>query len=306
MSTSGPTDKRKVLGKGISALLPQRGTAQPPAPAPEKKDTPPDLPHNAVIQIDPESIHASPYQPRHIFDQAKLDELAQSIRENGIIQPLIIRKRGDHFELVAGERRLRASKIAGLKTVPAIIQDFAPNRLLEVALIENIQREDLNPIELAMAYDRLSRELGLTHEQIGVHTGKDRSSIANTIRLLKLPEPVRQMVSEGLLSMGQARALLPLENPAAIIRMAEKAIAQGLTTRQVETQVRWALEPAREKPEKIESKQDPNIRAAAEELERTLGTRVRIIEQSPQRGKIEIDYFSPDELTRLYEQIVGK
>jgi ParB family chromosome partitioning protein len=297
----GPQDKRKVLGKGISALLPSRPVA-PPAPAAAAEP-----PQNAVIQIPPGEIEPSPHQPRHVFEQSKLDELAQSIRENGIIQPLILRRReGGTYELVAGERRLRAAKIAGLATVPAVVQDFAPDRILEVALIENIQREDLNPIELAFAYDRLNRELGLSHEQIGLRTGKDRSSVANTIRLLKLPEAVRQMVTEGLLSMGQARALLPLENAADIVKMAERVVSQGMTARQVETQVRFALEPPRNKPEKIESKQDPNIRAAAEEFERALGTRVRIVEHNEQRGKIEIEYFSQDELTRLYEQIVGK
>jgi len=258
------------------------------------------------LQLAVSEIHASPFQPRHVFEQAKLEELAQSIRENGIIQPLILRRRDGRYELVAGERRLRAAKIAGLQAVPAIIQDFAPDRILEVALIENIQREDLNPIELAIAYDRLNRELGLSHEQIGVRTGKDRSSIANTIRLLKLPDAVRQMVVEGILSMGQARALLPLENAADIVKMAERVVSQGLTTRQVETMVRLTQEPARTKPDKVESKQDPNIRAAADELERTLGTRVRIVEHNDQRGRIEIEYYSPDELTRLFDQIVGK
>ncbi len=296
----GPSDKRKVLGKGMSALLPSRQ-------APQQQQTPPPVPDaaNALLQIPIADIDPSPHQPRHIFDHARLEELAQSIRENGVIQPLIVRRRENRFELIAGERRLRASKLAGLATVPAILQDFAPDRLLEVALIENIQREDLNPIELALAYDRLNREIGLTHEQIGQRCGKDRSSVANTIRLLRLPDPVRQMVSEGALHMGQARALLALENPADMIRIAEKAVSQHLTARQVEALVRYSLEPAR-KEEKVESKQDPNIKAAAGELERTLGTRVRIVEASEQRGRIEIDYFSQDELTRLYEQIVGK
>lgn len=292
----GPSDKRKVLGKGISALLPSRPPVLPPAAT---------APLNSILQVPVADIEPSPHQPRHIFDQAKLEELAQSIRENGVIQPLILRRRDNRYELVAGERRLRASKIAGLATVPAVVQDFAPERLLEIALIENIQREDLNPIELALAYDRLSREIGLTHEQIGLRCGKDRSSVANTIRLLRLPEPVRQMVSEGILSMGQARALLALENPTDMIRLAEKAVAQQLTARQVEALVRYSLEPAR-KEEKVESKQDPNIKAAAEELERSLGTRVRIVETTDKRGRIEIEYFSQDELTRLYEQIIGK
>jgi ParB family transcriptional regulator, chromosome partitioning protein len=284
-------------------LLPSR---QQPAPSlPPTPPPPPPSDQNSILQVPVNEIEPSPHQPRHIFDHAKLEELAQSIRENGVIQPLILRRRDNRFELVAGERRLRASKLAGLATVPAVIQDFAPDRLLEVALIENIQREDLNPIELALAYDRLSREIGLTHEQIGQRCGKDRSSVANTIRLLRLPEAVQQMVSEGTLHMGQARALLALENQADMIRIAEKAAAQHLTARQVEALVRFTLEPPR-KEEKVESKQDPNIKAAADELERTLGTRVRIVESNENRGRIEIDYFSQDELTRIYDLIVGK
>jgi ParB family transcriptional regulator, chromosome partitioning protein len=299
----GPSDKKRALGKGISALLPSR---QQPAPSlPPTPPPPPPSDQNSILQVPVNEIEPSPHQPRHIFDHAKLEELAQSIRENGVIQPLILRRRDNRFELVAGERRLRASKLAGLATVPAVIQDFAPDRLLEVALIENIQREDLNPIELALAYDRLSREIGLTHEQIGQRCGKDRSSVANTIRLLRLPEAVQQMVSEGTLHMGQARALLALENQADMIRIAEKAAAQHLTARQVEALVRFTLEPPR-KEEKVESKQDPNIKAAADELERTLGTRVRIVESNENRGRIEIDYFSQDELTRIYDLIVGK
>lgn len=294
----GPSDKKRALGKGLSALLPSRQPASQQQP-------PPPPPTNSLLQIPVDEIEPSPHQPRHIFDHAKLEELAQSIRENGVIQPLILRRRDNKFELVAGERRLRASRLAGLATVPAIIQDFAPDRLLEVALIENIQREDLNPIELALAYDRLSREIGLTHEQIGQRCGKDRSSVANTIRLLRLPEAVQQMVSEGTLHMGHARALLALESQADMVRIAEKAAAQHLTARQVEALVRFSLEPAR-KEEKVESKQDPNIKAAADELERTLGTRVRIVESNEQRGRIEIDYFSQDELTRIHELIVGK
>lgn len=307
-------DKRKVLGKGISALLPSRSSAAPAAaqaaaaPAPAPATQPAEPPANAVIDLAVEQIEPSPHQPRHVFEQSKLEELAQSIRENGIIQPLVIRRKpnSDKYELVAGERRLRASKIAGLAKVPVIIQDFAPDRILEIALIENIQREDLNPIELAIAYDRLNRELGLSHDQIGQRCGKDRSSVANTIRLLKLPEPVRDMVRDGSLSMGQARALLPLENAAEMVKMAEKAVAQGWTTRQMETQVRLTLEPAKPKAEKVETRQDPNIRSAAQELEQHLGTRVRIVEQNENRGKIEIEYFSQEELMRLHETLIGK
>ena len=308
MSTATATEKRKVLGKGLSALIPQRqikpiGSDEPPRADPEtpsSKGNPTEL-SLAVIQ-------PNPSQPRTVFEPEKLEELAQSIRANGIIQPLIVRRVGDGFELVAGERRMRAARLAGLSNVPVFVQDIAPQRLLEVALIENIQREDLNPIELAHAYDRLSRELHLSQEEIGLRTGKDRSSIANTIRLLKLPAEVQRLVSENRLSMGQARALLSLPEESEQIRLAEKAVSQGLSTRQVEGLVRQLTSQQGESQAKGSSAppRDPNTTAAEQELQSVLGTRVRIVELSDQRGRIEIEYYTQDELTRLYEQLAGK
>ena len=300
--TNGPDQKRKALGKGLAALLPNRPGGFHPSAAPAA-DSPSSLPIGL--------IQPNPAQPRTIFEPDKLEELAQSIRANGIIQPLIVRKLGDRYELVAGERRLRAAKLAMLEKVPVVVQDLAEDRLLEVALIENIQREDLNAIELAIAFDRLNRELGLSHEEIGRRTGKDRSSIANTIRLLKLPQPVQQLLSENRLSMGQARAILGLADETSQIALAEKAVAQGLSARQVEALVRQTVEPGA--PGKgtgrdagQPAKQDPNVRAAAEDLERVLGTRVRIVEQTGQRGKIEIEYYSQDDLMRIFEIITAK
>ena len=298
--TNGPDQKRKALGRGLSALLPNRPTAATPSEAIAAKPT--------SLPID--MIQPNPSQPRTIFDPTKIEELAQSIRVNGIIQPLIVRKLGDKYELIAGERRLRAARHALLETVPVVVQDLAEDRILEVALIENIQREDLNAVELAVAYDRLNRELGLSHEEIGRRTGKDRSSIANTIRLLKLPQPVLQLLSENRLSMGQARALLGLPDETSQIALAEKAVAQGLSARQVETLVRQHVEPTKSGKSAKESgqpsKQDPNIRAAADDLERILGTRVRIIEQTDQRGRIEIEYYSQEDLMRIYEIVAGR
>lgn len=253
-------------------------------------------------------IEPNPLQPRTVFAQDRLEELAQSIRANGVIQPLIVRRSGDRYELVAGERRWRASRIAGLTEVPVVVQDFAQDRLLEVALIENIQREDLNPIEAAQAFDRLVREMGLSHDEIGRRTGKDRSSIANMIRLLKLPAEVQRLVAENRLPMGQARAILSLPDAATQVQIAEKACAQGLLTRQVEALVRQMTEPRRSSTGdgKDAPKQDPNVRAAAEQLQGVLGTRVRIIEQSDNRGRIEIEYYSQDDLNRIYAIIVGE
>jgi ParB family chromosome partitioning protein len=302
---SGTDKQRKALGRGLSALLPQRpnsvsdqaGAAYSLAPAAPQPPT--------SLLID--SIQPNPLQPRTIFQADRLEELAASIRANGIIQPLIVRKTADGYQIVAGERRWRAAKLAAIETVPVLVSDVADSQLLELALIENIQREDLNPIETAHAYDRLHRELGLSHEEIGRRTGKDRSSIANTVRLLKLPQEVQALLAGQRLSMGHARAILGLASSELQIQVAEKAAAQGLSVRQVETLVQ-ELSSHREKSAsstREDKSADPNVKAAIGELERVLGTRVRIVELSQQRGRIEIEYYSQAELDRLFQQIVG-
>jgi ParB family transcriptional regulator, chromosome partitioning protein len=293
-----PEGQRKALGRGLSALLPQRPTAAP-HPEPVESSGPPSV-RAATLPIS--LIEPNPLQPRTVFDPARLQELADSIQANGIIQPLLVRKKGTHYELVAGERRLRAAKIAALTEVPAIVQDYADNRLLELALVENIQREDLNPIELAQALERLTREMNLSHEDIASRTGKDRTTITNTIRLLKLPSEIQLLVAERRLSMGHARAILGLATPELQTQLAEKAAAQGYSVRQVERLVKRVNEP-REPSEK--ALEDPNIKAAVSQLESVLGTRVRIVERTDQRGRIEIDYYSQEELQRLYEMIVS-
>ncbi|HSP69778.1 MAG TPA: ParB/RepB/Spo0J family partition protein [Bryobacteraceae bacterium] len=296
--------QRKALGKGLSALLPGRGQANTAgvatAAAPVTTSRPGTLPLNL--------IQPNPMQPRTVFHPDGLQELAASIRANGIIQPLIVRQLGDSYQIVAGERRWRAARLAELQEVPVIVQDVADRSMLELALIENIQREDLNPIETAHAFERLARDLGLSQEEIGRRTGKDRTSIANIVRLLKLPKEVQLLVAERRLSMGHARAILGLATAEEQIHLAEKAVALGLSVRQVEAQVQ-EITSDREKPahsSRKDSAQDPNVRAAAEELERALGTRVRIIELSDQRGRIEIEYYSQADLDRLYQQIVGE
>lgn len=294
------TDKRRPLGRGLAALLPPKVEAPsqgPPAAA-------------ATASID--AIAPNPLQPRTIFQPDRLEELAASIRANGIIQPLIVRQMGGNYQIVAGERRWRAARIAGLKEVPVIVQEVADRQMLELALIENIQREDLNPIEMAHAYDRLSREMGLSQEEIGRQTGKDRASIANTLRLLKLPEEVQLLLAEHRLSMGHARAILGLTSPEDQIQFAEKTAAQGLSVRQVEALVQEYVQErvsARDDAagggrRREGSEDDPNVRAAVDELERALGTRVRIVESSAERGRIEISYYSQAELDRLFRQLV--
>ena len=295
--------QRKALGKGLSALLPGRGASQGAAAAaavtaPGLTRTPTTLPIDA--------IHPNPMQPRVVFQPDRLEELATSIRANGIIQPLIVRHHQGQYQLIAGERRWRASKLAGLKDVPVVIQEIADPLLLELALIENIQREDLNAIETAHAYERLGRELGLSQEEIGRRTGKDRTSITNALRLLKLPTEVQLLLAEHRLSMGHARAVLGLPTAEQQIEVAEKAAAQGLSVRQVEALVQDLTSDRPRTGHKKEAVIDPNVKAAVDELERALGTRVRIVELSEQRGRIEIEYYSQVELDRLFQQITGR
>ncbi|HLJ44985.1 MAG TPA: ParB/RepB/Spo0J family partition protein [Bryobacteraceae bacterium] len=289
---------RKVLGKGLSALLPTKPlTSSHPEPQPSDG-------HAAAVPIS--EIDPNPLQPRTVFDPQRIQELAASIEANGVIQPLIVRRKGARYELIAGERRLRAAHLAGLIDVPVIVQDYADDRLLEVALIENIQREDLNPIETAQALDRLAREMNLSHEEIGRRTGKDRTTITNLLRLLKLPSEIQILLAERRLSMGHARAILGLADPEQQLDLANKTTAQGYSVRQVERMVQKATEKRESGDESAtEKKLDPNLKAAIQELEAVLGTRVRIQEKSDDRGRIEIEYYSQDELNRLYDLIVG-
>lgn len=296
-----PDKQRKALGRGLSALLPQRSAAAPPQMPPASDQTvAPSGPQ--IFSLPITEIHPNPLQPRSVFDAARLEELANSIETHGIIQPLLVRRKDSAYELIAGERRLRAAKLAGLTEVPALVQDYADDKILEVALIENIQREDLNPMETAHALERLHVEMNLSHEEIAARTGKDRTTITNMIRLLRLPKEVQLLVAERRLSMGHARAILGLPTPELQSQLAEKAAAQGFSVRQVERLVKKVNEP-REPSER--PLQDPNIKAAVTELESTLGTRVRIVEKSDDRGRIEIEYYSQSELQRLYEWITA-
>jgi ParB family chromosome partitioning protein len=290
---------RKVLGKGLSALLPPKSAPRPSEPLPSQPPTGGPL----VVPIG--DIHPNPLQPRSVFQADRLSELAQSIRENGIIQPLIVRRHADRFQLVAGERRWRAAKIAGLETVPVIVQDYADDRLMEVTLIENIQREDLNPVEVAHAFERLAKEFNLSHESIAQRTGKDRTTITNMLRLLRLPQDIQILLAEHRLSMGHARAILGLPTPELQIQVAEKSVSEGMSVRQVERLVQRMNEP-RDGKTAEQAALDPNVKAAIQELERVLGTRVRIVEKSEHRGRIEIEYYSMEDLSRIYEVIVGE
>ena len=241
-------------------------------------------------------------QPRRVFEPERLQELVNSIRVNGIIQPIIVRPNGGRYQLVAGERRWRAAKLAGLESVPVVVQDIPDDRLLEITLVENIQREDLNAIETATAFDRMAKELNLSHEQIGERTGKDRSTITNMVRLLQLPGDLQAMVANRRLSQGHARCLLGI--PQELQReVAEKIVAQGLSVRQVESLTQRMTETRKPKSPK-EITVDPNVKAAIQELERVLSTKVRIVEKSNNSGRIEIEYYSSEDLDRIYSTII--
>jgi ParB family transcriptional regulator, chromosome partitioning protein len=284
---------RKALGKGLGALLPTR---PPHIPGSGQTEEPQAVPVDA---IDP-----NPLQPRRLFHAERLEELAQSIRANGIIQPLVVRRSGDRYQLVAGERRWRAAKLAGIANAPVVIREIPDERLLEITLVENIQREDLNPIETAIAFDRMTKELSLNPEEIGHRTGKDRTTIINSIRLLQLPQDLQQLVAERRLSAGHARCLLPLPNADLQREVAERAVAQGWSVRQIERTTQKMLE-GRQAKHLDEVETDPNVKAAIQELERVLGTKVKIVEKAKQKGRIEIEYYSSDDLDRIYNVIVG-
>ncbi len=278
-------DKRPALGRGLSALIPEA----PAAPAGNER----------ALEVDSDLLRPNKFQPRTTIDETKIDELARSIRANGIIQPIVVRKVEGGYEIVAGERRWRAAQRAGLLKVPVVVRDIPEERLLAAALIENIQREDLNPIEEAHAYRRLADEYQLTQEQIADAVGKDRSSVANVLRLLRLPQEVRANLGSGALSMGHARALLGLPDEASQLRIGRDVVAKNLSVRETEALVKKTIQPA---ATHAPVQKDVHTRAAEEKLRFVLGTRVRI-DRKRTGGKIEIDFDSEDELQRLFERL---
>jgi ParB family transcriptional regulator, chromosome partitioning protein len=282
--------KRPALGKGLSALIPD---------APELRITP--------SEADIDRLSPNTFQPRGHMDDARLDELAQSIRANGVIQPIVVHRVGDRFHIIAGERRWRAAQQAGLLRVPIVVKEVPPGQersLLEMALVENIQRENLNPIDEALAYRRLADEFHHTQEQIAAAVGKDRTSVANVLRLLKLPAEVRAEVASGRLSMGHARALLSLPEEGDQRRIARDILARTLSVRETESIVKRIVEQAKPPVKPALPPVDVHTRAAEERLKLTLGTRVRIVRKG-KAGRIEIDFVSEEELMRIYDQLTG-
>lgn len=298
-------DPRKALGKGLHALLPGRNTGTAPAQLPASESAP--ATDGSILRAPIGEVDANPDQPRRVFDPLAMMELTQSIERDGIIQPIIVRRGGTTtYQIIAGERRWRAAKAAGLTHVPVIVRTANDEKVLELAIVENIQREDLNPIELAVAFQRMAAELGLSHDQIGEKTGKDRATITNSIRLLQLPQDLQDLVAARKLSAGHARALLKIQDEHQQREIAEQCIREGWSVRQIEEYTRPGnlANHAAAKEKKEPPPLDPNVKAAISEMERVLGTRVRVIEKGRNKGVIEIEYYSEDDLDRIYNAIV--
>ena len=285
--------QKKALGRGLGALIPSRPAAEAPAPQPG----------HGLAEVPVEQISPNPYQPRKTFNDASLEELARSVREHGIIQPLVVTKIGDNkYRLIAGERRFRAAQKAGLTTVPVVIKEtMADTDVLQVALIENIQREDLNPIEEAYAYHQLHEEFQLTQEEISKRVGKERSTVANFLRLLRLPDSVKKLLAAGQLSMGHARAILAVEPAKKQEQLAERVVKRNLNVRQTEM---LAAEKA-PKSDQPEKEKDVFTRDAEDRLAKTLRSRVEI-DRRRRGGVIHIRFGSEDELIRLVEELMGR
>jgi ParB family chromosome partitioning protein len=273
---------KTALGKGLKALIPETS--------------------EGVQEIPLDRIVTNPKQPRRVFEESTLEELANSIREKGVLQPVIVKKaEDDRYILVAGERRLRAARLAGLKTIPAIVKEATEAEAVEIALIENIQRDDLNPLEMAEAFQRLIDEFGYTQEQLATRIGKDRATVANYLRILKLPPDIKEYILSGQISLGHAKAILSLPTKTSQIEVARQVLRRGLSVRQTE---RLCKALSKKPPKASKKEKDPNIAALEERLKRSLGTKVTLKHRGG-KGKIEIEYYSLDELDRLIELLTA-
>jgi ParB family chromosome partitioning protein len=288
---------RQPLGRGLSALLGDEGSA---AAAPATSD--------ASTEIDIDLIDPNPDQPRTRFAQENLDELAASIKANGVVQPIVLRRKGSRFEIVAGERRWRASQKAELRRIPAVVRDVSDEKMLELALVENIQRQQLNPVEEAAAYKRLIESLGLTQEEVAERVGKSRNIVATSMRLLKLPGEIQRELEEGRLSAGHGRALLMSEDASVQQSVAQEIIDKGLSVREAERAVKRARRnPQTTIPKGVTAALDPNTKAAETKLMRRFNTNVKIIPgRKGPGGRIELEYYGPEDLERIYELLMNR
>jgi len=281
---------KPALGKGLSALIPEKEKGR----------------SKEILELNINMIMPNEYQPRRAFNDTALNELVASIREKGIIQPVIVRKASDNsYHLIAGERRWRAARVAGLSSIPAIVKDAAPMESLELALIENIQREDLNPLETAEAFQRLISDFSITHDDLSKKVGKDRATVSNYLRILKLPFEIKKWIAEGSLSIGHAKALLQVEHQRMQIEIASRVIKQGLSVRETENLCK--KNPSiRISKSKLRKSSDPQIASLEEKMMHSLGTKVRLIHRSNKKGgRIEIEYYSLEELDRLLELLIS-
>jgi len=284
--------KRLALGKGLSSLIPEAPAAKPDA---------------GLLMLDVDRIAPSPFQPRSDF--TGLEGLVDSIRENGIVQPVVVRQEGDRFELIAGERRWRAAQLAGVMKIPAVIRTVAEDRILELALIENIQRKDLNPIEEAKAYDLLLTQMKLSQADVARRVGRERSSVANSLSLVKLHDKIQRMLQDGTLTFGHAKAIMAIADAGTQIKVADEVVRRLMSVRETEAHVNRMLQrpEATKKPKETAGlgAEDPNVRAAEARLQEQLGTKVRIVRKG-KRGRIEIEFYSDEELDRLYSHIMER
>jgi ParB family chromosome partitioning protein len=299
MNTAAPDPKRRALGKGLDSLIPRAQT--PAAPSGENEGGRP-------REIPLDQIERNPFQTRSQVNEGQLAEMAASITANGVVQPVLVRPLANgRFQLIAGERRWKASQLAGKATIPAILRQVSDEQAMEITIVENLQRADLNPMEQARAFERLSREFHMTQEQMAVRTGKDRATVSNFLRLLKLPSGVQARVESGELSFGHARALLAFEHAEEIEKGAQRAVVLSLSVRQVESYVQGLLHPERKgkKEAKAEAPADPNVRDAQERLQRALGLKVNIEDRNG-RGKVIIEYARLEDFDSLMERLTGE
>ena len=308
-------DKRRALGKGLEALLPHRSqparaeSASSVATIKAEADgagTLTGTPTGAPLELSVDLVDRNPFQTRTQFDEAALEELATSIAATGVVQPILVRPTADgRYQLIAGERRLLASRKAAKTTIPAIVRQASDGQAMEMTIIENLQRADLNPMEQARAFDRLSREFQMTQEQMAKRTGKDRASVANFLRLLRLPPEIQGKVEAGAISFGHARTLLALESPDSILKAAQKVLALSMSVRQTESFVQHMLNPEKaEKPAKSKDPIDPNVREARDQMQRALGLKVAI-EDKGGRGKVIIEYTNLEAFDSIMERITA-
>ena len=304
MSIVAEPAKRRALGKGLESLLPSRAVAAPP-PVPQRVEP---VETGKPREIPVERIERNPFQTRTRFDEQQLEELAASIAATGVVQPILVRSLpDDRFQLIAGERRWLASQRAGKATIPAMVRSVSDEQAMEITIVENLQRADLNPMEQARAFERLSHDFQMTQEQMAQRTGKNRTTIANFLRLLRLPGEIQGKVEAGELTFGHARALLALESPEAILKAAQKIAALSMSVRQTETLVQGLLHPEAKAKSEDKAKAepiDPNVREAQERLQRALGLKVRIHDKKG-RGQVIIEYARLEDFDALLEAIAG-